>query len=180
MDIRQVAVIGAGLMGSGIAQSIAQAGIRVSLYDISPTVLDRAIQTVEKSLTRFVKAGKLSIEEVTEILGRIQVKTELAEACNEVQLVIEAIPENLELKRQLFSQLDQYTDEECILATNTSELSVTAIASATNRPSRVVGMHWFNPAPVMKLIELVRAVDTSDKALKTVEELLSFKTPKAL
>lgn len=170
MNIEKVAVIGAGLMGSGIAQAIAQGGVHVQLYDISQAALDRALQSIEKSLSRFVKAGHLPAEELTQVVKRIELKSELADACQGVKLVIEAVPENLELKKQLFTQLDHFTSEECILATNTSELSVTSIAASTRRSTRVVGMHWFNPAPVMKLVELVRGIDTGEQVLFAVEQ----------
>ncbi|MFY0545680.1 3-hydroxyacyl-CoA dehydrogenase family protein [Brevibacillus sp. H7] len=170
MNIQRAAVIGSGLMGSGIAQSIAQGGYSVALYDISETALQRSLQSIEKSLLRFVKAGQLTEGTVEQILGQIETYHDLSEACADVQLVIEAVPENLDLKKQIFAQLDDYAPAHCILATNTSELSVTAIASATRRPQAVLGMHWFNPAPIMRLIELVKATDTSDEALQAVEQ----------
>jgi 3-hydroxybutyryl-CoA dehydrogenase len=169
MNIQRIAVIGAGLMGSGIAQTIAHAGFPVALYDISEEVLQRSLQAIEKSLRRFVKAGQLDEESVRQVMGRIEPVRDLAATCSGVQLVIEAVPENLELKKRVFAQLDQHAPAECILATNTSELSVTAIASATGRPERVLGMHWFNPAPIMRLIEIVRATDTSAEVLSAVE-----------
>lgn len=168
MEILKVAVIGAGLMGSGIAQAIAQGGKAVHLYDISPAVLDKAILGIQKSLSRLAKAGQISSEDIEQILQNIKLKTNLEEACEGVQLVIEAVPEHLELKKQIFKQLDQYTEPDCILATNTSELSVTAIAAVTSRPSYVLGMHWFNPAPIMRLIEIVRAVDTDEDVIRAV------------
>ncbi len=170
MDIQRVAVIGAGLMGSGIAQSIAQGGYSVALYDISETVLQCSLTSIEKSLQRFVKAGHITEDSVQQVLGRIELVHDLAQACSDVQLVIEAVPENLELKKQVFAQIDHFAPTNCILATNTSELSVTAIASATGRSDSVLGMHWFNPAPIMRLIELVRATDTSEEALAAVEQ----------
>ncbi|ACJ33879.1 3-hydroxyacyl-CoA dehydrogenase family protein [Anoxybacillus flavithermus] len=166
-----MAVIGAGLMGSGIAQSLAMGGKTVYLYDISDAALEKGMQSIQKSLARFVKAGKLQEQEATAILARIQTETNLQEAVKEADVVIEAVPEHLPLKKQVFEQLDRYTKQEAILATNTSELSVTAIAAATKRPSQVVGMHWFNPAPVMKLIEIVKGVATSEQTIEAIQQL---------
>ncbi|KIQ94463.1 3-hydroxybutyryl-CoA dehydrogenase [Anoxybacillus thermarum] len=166
-----MAVIGAGLMGSGIAQSLAMGGKIVYLYDISEAALKKGMQAIQKSLARFVKSGKLQEQEATAALARIQPKTDLHEAVKEADVVIEAVPEHLSLKKQVFEQLDRYAKQEAILATNTSELSVTAIAAATKRPSRVVGMHWFNPAPVMKLIEIVKGVETSKQTIEAIQQL---------
>lgn len=169
MEILKVAVIGAGLMGSGIAQAVAQGRKVVHLYDISSAVLEKAVLGIQKSLNRMAKAGHISSDEIEQILQNIKVKTDLQEACEGVQLVIEAVPENLDLKKQIFKQLDQFTEEDCILATNTSELSVTAIAAVTSRASYVLGMHWFNPAPIMKLVEIVRGVDTDEAVIQAVD-----------
>lgn len=169
--VQTIAVIGAGLMGSGIAQSLAMGGKTVYLYDISEAALEKGVNSIQKSLARFVKAGKLSEQEATNVLSRIQTKTNLQETVKEADVVIEAVPEHLPLKKQVFEQLDRYAKQEAILATNTSELSVTAIAAATKRPSQVVGMHWFNPAPVMKLIEIVKGVATSEKTIEVIQQL---------
>ncbi|MCL6588253.1 MAG: 3-hydroxyacyl-CoA dehydrogenase family protein [Anoxybacillus sp.] len=169
--MQMIAVIGAGLMGSGIAQSLAMGGKTVYLYDISEAALEKGMQSIQKSLARFVKAGKLQEQEATAILARIQTETNLQEAVKEADVVIEAVPEHLPLKKQVFEQLDRYAKQEAILATNTSELSVTAIAAATKRPSQVVGMHWFNPAPVMKLIEIVKGVATSEQTIEVIKQL---------
>lgn len=169
--MQTIAVIGAGLMGSGIAQSLAMGGKTVYLYDISDAALEKGMQAIQKSLARFVKAGKLSEQEATTVLARIQTKTNLQETVKEADVVIEAVPEHLPLKKQVFEQLDRYAKQEAILATNTSELSVTAIAAATKRPSQVVGMHWFNPAPVMKLIEIVKGVATSEQTIEAIQQL---------
>lgn len=166
-----MAVIGAGLMGSGIAQSLAMGGKTVYLYDISEAALEKGMKSIQKSLARFVKAGKLQEQEATAILARIQTETNLQEAVKEADVVIEAVPEHLPLKKQVFEQLDRYAKQEAILATNTSELSVTAIAAATKRPSQVAGMHWFNPAPVMKLIEIVKGVETSEQTIEAIQQL---------
>lgn len=169
--MQTIAVIGAGLMGSGIAQSLAMGGKTVYLYDISDAALEKGMQSIQKSLPRFVKAGKLQEQEATTVLARIQTETNLQEAVKEADVVIEAVPEHLPLKKQVFEQLDRYAKQEAILATNTSELSVTAIAAATKRPSQVVGMHWFNPAPVMKLIEIVKGVATSEQTIEAIQQL---------
>ncbi|MGG3999707.1 3-hydroxyacyl-CoA dehydrogenase family protein [Anoxybacillus kestanbolensis] len=169
--MQTIAVIGAGLMGSGIAQSLAMGGKTVYLYDISEAALEKGMQSIQKSLARFVKAGKLQEQEATAILARIQTETNLQEAVKEADVVIEAVPEHLSLKKQVFEQLDRYAKQEAILVTNTSELSVTAIAAATKRPSQVVGMHWFNPAPVMKLIEIVKGVATSEQTIEVIQQL---------
>ncbi len=166
-----MAVIGAGLMGSGIAQSLAMGGKTVYLYDVSEAALEKGMKSIQKSVSRFVKAGKLQEQEATAILARIQIETNLQEAVKEADVVIEAVPEHLPLKKQVFEQLDRYAKREAILATNTSELSVTAIAAATKRPSQVVGMHWFNPAPVMKLIEIVKGVATSEQTIEAIQQL---------
>ncbi|MBW9218384.1 3-hydroxyacyl-CoA dehydrogenase family protein [Anoxybacillus sp. ST70] len=169
--MEMIAVIGAGLMGSGIAQSLAMGGKTVYLYDISDAALEKGMNSIQKSLARFVKAGKLSEQEATAVLARIQPETNLHEAVKAADVVIEAVPEHLPLKKQVFEQLDRYAKQEAILATNTSELSVTAIAAATKRPSQVVGMHWFNPASVMKLIEIVKGVETSEQTIEAIQQL---------
>ncbi|MBB6176866.1 3-hydroxybutyryl-CoA dehydrogenase [Anoxybacillus tengchongensis] len=169
--MQTIAVIGAGLMGSGIAQSLAMGGKTVYLYDISDEALEKGMQSIQKSVSRFVKASKLQEQEATAILSRIQTETNLQEAVKAADVVIEAVPEHLPLKKQVFEQLDRYAKREAILATNTSELSVTAIAAATKRPSQVVGMHWFNPAPVMKLIEIVKGVATSEQTIEAIQQL---------
>ncbi|MGG2095035.1 3-hydroxyacyl-CoA dehydrogenase family protein [Bacillus sp. S13(2024)] len=169
--IQNIAVIGAGIMGSGIVQSLAMGGKCVKMYDVSEESLQKAYKGITASLDRFVKAGRMSEEDKDQVLANIVSTITLEEACKEVELVIEAAPENLQLKKEIFKQLDTYTSKSTILATNTSELSVTAIASATNRSEKVVGMHWFNPAPVMKLIEIVKGVDTEEHTIQAVKEL---------
>lgn len=175
-NINRIAVIGGGAMGNGIAQVAATAGYDVILRDISDAALERALGTIKKSLDRVAKSGKCSEADVTAIMGRITATTELEAAAN-VDYVIEAIPERMDLKKDLFKQLDNLCPPHTILATNTSELSCTAIASATTRPDKVIGMHWFNPPAVMKLIEIVRAVQTSDETL-AVTEAISHKMGK--
>ncbi|WP_084024076.1 3-hydroxyacyl-CoA dehydrogenase family protein [Vulcanibacillus modesticaldus] len=169
--VSRVGIIGAGLMGSGIALAMAMGGKDVVLYDVSSAALEKGIQSIDKSLSRFVKGGYLSKNDAANITSKISTTLELKEAATDVELIIEAVPENLDLKKKIFRQLDEYAQENTILATNTSELSVTAIAAVTKRPKRVIGMHWFNPAPVMKLIEIVKGVDTSQVTVNIVRKV---------
>ncbi len=171
MEIKKIAVLGAGQMGSGIAQVLSASGYEVSLLDISEKVLARGMNNIKKSLERFVNAGKLNKQQADQIFEKITTTTDLAEAVKASQLVIEAVPENLELKKSIFKELDVLCPEETILATNTTELSITDLASATSRPGQVIGMHWFNPAPVMKLVEIVAGVDTSEETVQVIQDL---------
>ncbi|WP_221566556.1 3-hydroxyacyl-CoA dehydrogenase family protein [Alkalihalobacillus sp. TS-13] len=169
--IKQVGVIGAGLMGNGIAQAMAMKGKRVIIQDITEEALNKGMDKIQKSLGRLQKAGHLSTQDVENTIANISTSLELHVACTESDLIIEAVPENLDLKKSVFKQLDEMAPEKAILATNTSELSVTAIASATKRPERVIGMHWFNPPPIMKLIEIVKGIDTLDETVKVIEQV---------
>ncbi len=171
MEIKRIAVLGAGQMGSGIAQVTAASGYEVSLLDISEEVLTQGINHIKKSLERFVNAGKFDKQQADQTLARITTTIDLAEAVQETQLVIEAVPENLELKKSIFKELDVLCAEETILATNTTELSITDLASATSRPGQVIGMHWFNPAPLMKLVEIVAGVDTAEETVQVIQDL---------
>ncbi len=168
-EISKIAVLGSGTMGNGIAQVCATNGLDVRMQDVETSFLERGEAAIHKSLGRLVKAGKLDDGQVEQITGRITVTTDRDAAVDGVDLVIEAIPEDLDLKQEVFADLDEKTPEHAILASNTSNFSITAIASATKRPDRVIGMHWFNPAPVMKLIEIVRGVDTSDDTVSAIE-----------
>ncbi|MCM3734397.1 3-hydroxyacyl-CoA dehydrogenase family protein [Bacillus cytotoxicus] len=169
--IQNIAVIGAGIMGSGIVQALAMGGKYVKMYDVSEESIQKAYKGITASLERFVKAGRMSEKDKEQVLANIVSTITLEEACKDAELIIEAATENLQLKKEIFKQLDSYASPATILATNTSELSVTAIASATNRTEKVLGMHWFNPAPVMKLIEIVRGVDTAEQTIQVVKEL---------
>ncbi len=171
MMVQIVAVIGAGLMGSGIAQSVAMGNKTVYLYDISEEALEKGRAAIQKSLARFVKAGRLSEQEAKQAIECIQTSTDLQETVKNADVVIEAVPEDLSLKKQVFQELDRYAKRGAILATNTSELSITAIAAATTRPDKVIGMHWFNPAPVMKLIEIVKGMTTSEETIAVIQQL---------
>ncbi len=171
MEVKKVAVLGAGLMGNGIAQVAAATGYNVCMMDISDELVKKGMNRVQKSLQRFVKAGKLAEGDAEAIMNRISTDTSVAGAAKGADLVIEAIPENLELKKKVFAELDEVCDSHAILSSNTSELSITDIASATKRPDRVIGMHWFNPPPMMKLIEIVIGVDTSEETTAVIEEV---------
>ena len=168
--IKNVTVIGAGLMGTGIAQVAAQAGFEVTVRDVSDEMLDGARGKIEKNLDRAVSKGRLEEAEVQTILGRLRFTTDLSEALMDAQYVIEAVPENLELKRKIFAEIDRLALDEAILATNTSELSIASIAGVTHRQDRVIGTHWFFPPQIMKLIEVVTADETSPATLETTLE----------
>lgn len=167
MAIQTIGIVGAGSMGSGIANLAAMNGFQVILRDIQEHFLDNALKRMDQFMSKSVSKGKLTEEQKQETLERIQTTTTLEDMKN-ADVVIEAVIENLDLKKEVFSQLDQIMPEEVILATNTSSMSITEIAAATNRPERVAGMHFFNPAQLMKLVEVVRGYQTSDE---TVEEL---------
>jgi 3-hydroxybutyryl-CoA dehydrogenase len=165
VEIRTVGVVGLGTMGAGIAQVCAQAGFATIGREVSDALVDRGRSTVEHYLGRAVEKGRTSAEERDAALGRLTLTTSLEELRG-CELVVEAIVEDLDAKRELFAELDRIVAPEAILATNTSALSVTEIAAATSRPGRVVGMHFFNPAPVLPLVEVVRAVLTEEAALE--------------
>jgi 3-hydroxybutyryl-CoA dehydrogenase len=167
---RRMAVVGAGTMGNGIAQVLAQAGYPVILVDVSPEALDRAAQTIQKSLERLVKKGSLGEEQVAGILERIS-RTAKLEAVRECQLVIEAVTENIVAKKEIFIRLDEFSPSDSILASNTSSISITELAAVTKRPDRVIGMHFMNPVPVMQLVEIIRGLATSDDTFRSVEKL---------
>ncbi|TAK33958.1 MAG: 3-hydroxyacyl-CoA dehydrogenase family protein [Chloroflexota bacterium] len=171
MEIKRIAVLGAGTMGSGIAQVCAESGFDVVLRDISDEFLERGLGYIKTSLGRTVKAGKLAADQVDIVLGRIKPVTSLEEAARDADYVIEAVPEILDLKKETFAELDRIVRPEVVLGSNTSNLSVTAMASATKRPERVCGMHWFNPPQMMRLIEIVKAVQTSDEAIQITRDL---------
>jgi 3-hydroxybutyryl-CoA dehydrogenase len=169
--MKNIAVIGSGTMGNGIAHLFAQMGHRVSLIDINQDALDRALQTIGKNMDRQVGKGVLSAEEKTSSLNRIQSFTALEEGVKNADLVVEAATENIEIKLELFRQIDQFSPSACILASNTSSISITKIAAVTNRPAQVIGMHFMNPVPVMKLVEVIRGYATSDEVTNQIMEL---------
>lgn len=171
--MKNIAVIGSGTMGNGIAHLFAQMGHHVSLIDINQDALDRAIQTIDKNLDRQVGKGILSTEEKMSSLSRIQSFTVLEDGVKNADLVVEAATENIEIKLELFRQIDKFSPPACILASNTSSISITKIAAVTNRPAQVIGMHFMNPVPVMKLVEVIRGYATSDTVTKKIMELAS-------
>jgi 3-hydroxybutyryl-CoA dehydrogenase len=169
--MKHVAVIGAGTMGNGIAHVIAMSGINVKLIDISQEALDRAISTIEKNLGRMLSKGAISEIESKDTLSRISTYTDMAAGVKDADLVIEAATEREDLKLKIFKQLDELAPKNAMLATNTSSISITKIASATTRTDKVIGMHFFNPVPVMRLVEIINAYDTSADTTKAIVEL---------
>lgn len=170
MGIQKVMVIGAGQMGSGIAQVCAQAGFEVKLNDVKREFFERGLQNITKNLSRDVEKGRKTEDEKETILGRITKSLSLEDAYN-VDIVIEAAVENMEVKQSIFKQLDLIAPEHAILASNTSSLPITEIAAVTNRPEKVIGMHFMNPVPVMKLVEVIRGLATSDEVYESVEQM---------
>lgn len=170
MEIKKVMVIGAGQMGGGIAQVAAQTGYKVVLNDIKPEFVEKGMGIITKNLDRNVAKGKMTEEEKNTILGRFIKSTSLDDA-KDVDIVIEAAVENMTIKAQLFKTLDEVAPAHAILATNTSSLPITEIAAFTNRPAQVIGMHFMNPVPVMKLVEIIRGLATSDEVYKIVEDM---------
>ena len=171
MEIKRICVVGAGTMGHGIAQVAATSGYRVVLQDTEERFVQRGIEAIQTSLARVAKAGRIPQAEVPAILGRLSTATDLEAAAREADLVIEAVTELMNVKQDVFRRLDAACRPEVILASNTSQLSITAIASVTKRPAKVVGMHWFNPAQVMRLVEIVRGIETSDETIKVIEDI---------
>lgn len=166
MQFKTVAVIGAGVMGSGIAQVSAQSSYRVYLQDISQEALDRALASIEKSLQKGVERNKIEPSLKEKTLANIQTTTNLEEAVKEADLVIEAVFENLEVKKELFEKIDQWAPPEAVFASNTSALPITAMASVTKRPGQVLGLHFMNPVPIMKGVEVIRGMDTTDEIME--------------
>jgi 3-hydroxybutyryl-CoA dehydrogenase len=169
--LQKVAVIGSGLMGRGIAYVAAAGGFRTALHDVSAEALDRALARIRADLDVGVSRGKLAAKDASAALERIALETGLEAAVGGADFVIEAVPEDMAVKLSTFAQLDALCGDEVVLASNTSALSVTEIAAATRRPRRVLGMHFFNPVPKMKLVEIVRALDTGDEALAATAEV---------
>lgn len=163
-------IIGAGTMGNGIAQTVATAGYDVVMCDIQEDFVKKGLSTIDKSLDRFVKKETMTAEQKNEILGRIKTTTNL-EDLKECFIVVEAVIENFEVKKQLFQKLDEITLPETIFASNTSSISITKIAATTKRPDKIIGMHFMNPVPLMKLIEVIRGIATSDETYEKVREL---------
>lgn len=165
------AVIGAGTMGNGIAHTFAQTGFNVHLIDISEQALQKGISTITTNLDRMISKGSITEEDKNSTLSRIKTFTQIEDGVKEAELVIEAATENMDLKLKIFKQLDEVTKPEVILASNTSSISITKIASATKRADKVIGMHFMNPVPIMKLVEIIRGYSTSDEVTNTIMDL---------
>jgi 3-hydroxybutyryl-CoA dehydrogenase len=168
LAIEKVQVVGAGQMGSGIAQVAAQAGLAVHLADVEQEMVEQGLETIKKNLSRSVEKERISQEEMDEAIGRIESGTEYI---SDADLAIEAVPETIEVKAEVFRALDEQLKDDAILATNTSSISITELASHTSRPQKFIGMHFFNPVPVMDLIEIIRGLATSDETYDTAREL---------
>ena len=169
--MKNITVIGAGTMGNGIAHTFAQKNFNVSLVDISADSLISAVSTISKNLDRLIKKEKITEAEKVNTLSKITTNTDINSAIKGADLVVEAATENIDLKLKIFKQLDEICDSNTILATNTSSISITKIAAVTNRPTQVIGMHFMNPVPVMKLVEVIRGYATSNEVTKRVMEM---------
>lgn len=171
-EIKRIAVLGAGLMGHGIAQVAAQVGKReVNLRDIEQRFVDGGMNMIRESVQRFVKKGQLTEADANAVLARIHPMLDLKEAVSNADLVIEAVPENVELKKAMFCEVDNYAPPHTIIASNTSSVSITELASATKRPEKVCGMHFFNPPQLMRLVEVIRGARSSDETIQTVLDM---------
>ena len=169
--MKNIAVIGAGTMGNGIAHVFAQCGYKVNLIDVSTPALEKGLATITKNLDRQVAKEKISVSDKDSALENISLVSNLKDGVSGIDLVIEAATENIDLKLKIFSDLDELTSDDVILATNTSSISITKIAAATNRADKVIGMHFMNPVPIMKLVEIIRGYSTSDEVTKCIMEL---------
>jgi 3-hydroxybutyryl-CoA dehydrogenase len=170
MDIKTIGVLGAGSMGNGIAQVAAQSGYNVVVRDIEDKLVDKALKNIDKFLTKSVEKGKIAADDKTAILGRIKGTTKM-EDLKDADFVIEVVFEEMELKKKVFKELDELTRKDVIIATNTSSMSITEIATATQRQDKVVGMHFFNPVPLMRLVEVIRGYNTSDDTIAAAMDL---------
>lgn len=168
--MKNIAVIGAGTMGNGIAHCFAQSGFSVSLIDLSQEALDNALATIKKNLNRMVVKEKISSDDMDRTLANIIIHTDMATAVKGMDLVVEAATENIQVKLNIFKELDELCDEKTILGTNTSSISITKIGAATKRPDKVIGMHFMNPVPIMKLVEVIRGYATSDEVTNLIME----------
>ncbi len=171
MEIKKICVLGAGLMGSGIAQVSAEAGYEVTMRDIEDRFVQGGLNIIKKNYERAISKGKMSKEQADSVLSRVKGTLDMAEAVKGAAVVIEAVIENMDLKKQVYKELDQLCAQDTILATNTSGLSITEIASMTKRPEKVIGMHFFNPVPVMKLIEIIKGQATSEETFQVIKAL---------
>lgn len=168
---KNIVVIGAGTMGNGIAHTFAQTGFAVSLVDVSQEALDRGLGTITKNLDRIISKGNLTEAQKEATLSNIKTFTKLADCATKADLIVEAATENLDLKLKIFKQMDDLAPSNCILATNTSSISITKIASVTNRPDKVIGMHFMNPVPIMKLVEIIKGYSTSKETFDEIYEM---------
>ncbi|WP_282042975.1 3-hydroxybutyryl-CoA dehydrogenase [Winogradskyella flava] len=169
--MKNIAVIGAGTMGNGIAHTFAQSGFKVQLIDINEASLEKGMATISKNLDRMVTKEKISEDDKAETLNNISTFTNIEEGVKKASLVVEAATENVDLKLNIFKQLDEACNADTILATNTSSISITQIAAVTSRPEKVIGMHFMNPVPIMKLVEIIRGYSTSDDVTNSIMEL---------
>ena len=169
--MENIAVIGAGTMGNGIAHVFAQNGYKVNIIDISTETLDKAFKTIEKNLNRMLSKEKITTETKEKTLSNLHKITNLKEGVSDADLVVEAATENMDIKLSIFKQMDQFAPANCILSTNTSSISITKIAAVTKRADKVIGMHFMNPVPVMKLVEVIKGYSTSNETLQTIMEL---------
>lgn len=169
--MENIAVIGAGTMGNGIAHVFAQNGYKVNLIDISTEALDKAFKTIEKNLDRMLSKEKITTETKEKTLSNLHKITNLQEGVSDADLVVEATTENMDIKLSIFKEMDQFAPANCILSTNTSSISITKIAAVTKRADKVIGMHFMNPVPVMKLVEVIKGYSTSNETLQTIMEL---------
>ena len=171
MEIKKICVLGAGLMGAGIAQVSAEAGYEVSMRDIEDRFVQGGLSIIKKNYERAISKGKMTKEQADAWLSKVKGTLDLAEAVKGAQVVIEAVIENIDLKKQVYKELDQLCAKDTILATNTSGLSITEIASMTKRPEKVIGMHFFNPVPVMRLVEIIKGQSTSEETFTVIKAL---------
>ena len=169
--MKNITVIGAGTMGNGIAHTFAQKGFNVNLVDISADALEKAINTIKKNLDRMVQKEKITEQEKTQTLSNLSTFTDIQKGVKNAELVVEAATENVDLKLKIFGQLDTVCNKNTILASNTSSISITEIAVATNRAEKVIGMHFMNPVPIMKLVEVIRGKETSDEVTSTIMQM---------
>ena len=170
-DIKKVAIIGGGTMGNGIAHVFAQSGFPVQIAETNEELANRAVATIEKNLQRMVKKEKITEKDMTDTMDRIETSLSVEEAVSEAQLVVEAVPESFMIKKDVFETIDKHAPADKILASNTSSISITKLAAVTSKPANFIGMHFFNPVPVMKLVEIVKGLETSDKVCEITKDL---------
>ncbi len=170
MEIKKICVLGAGLMGNGIAQVCAQAGYEVALRDIEQRFIDGGMNTIKKNLSRSVEKGKMAQDEMDAILGRLKPTLDLKEAAGDADLVVEVVIEVMDIKKKVYQELEEIVPDHCLFFSNTSGLSLTELASITKRPDKFIGTHFFNPVPVMRLLEVIKAYETSGETLKAALE----------